>query len=148
LTPKKDALDKIVGEVAPTVSKKYLKKAVQGMQVSSDLKMVARVADDGAKFKSDVERYVKKLNTEAERIVEGGKQYPLYQDFGFTMGPTYARIFNFSNKARTDRNVRAFYGRDGVLYRADSWKKVGRPLGDPDNQKNVEYILGPLLQAR
>jgi hypothetical protein len=97
---------------------------------------------DPVRFKADVEAFVAKLNAEVQRVTEEGKFRPLYRSFGYTMGSRQARIFS---RAGEGRSSRVFYGRDGFVRCADSWKAAGRLLGSPSSSVVVDYVLGPLL---
>jgi len=90
-------------------------------------------------FEATVEAYVAALNARANELIAAGKA-PLYLSFGFTMGPKHARIF--ANHGGTSRSSRAFFSRDGLIRRADSWKAAGRILGKHDSADAFAYIFG------
>jgi len=92
-------------------------------------------------FEVTVEAFVAKLNARSAELAAAGKS-PLYKSFGYTMGPKHARIFSICGSSRSSR---AFFSRDGLIRRADSWKAAGRVLGSHDSDGAFAYVLGIYL---
>jgi hypothetical protein len=95
--------------------------------------------DSSNNFEAQVQAFVTALNDRAIALTAAGRR-PLYRDFGFTIGPKHARIF--SQHSPGSRSSRAFFGRDGLLRRADSWKQAGRVLGTVDSAGAFAYVFG------
>lgn len=80
------------------------------------------------------------LNARAAALQAEHGKAPLYRNFGYELGRKYARIF-WSDKGG-GRSALAFVDAEGVVRRADSWKKAGRLLGHRVDV--VDYVGGPL----
>jgi hypothetical protein len=81
------------------------------------------------------------LNARAAMLTAEGRR-PLYRNFGFELGRKYARIF--STDGAGSRSASAFVDVEGVVRRADSWKKAGRIVGRCDELAAIAYVGGPV----
>lgn len=77
------------------------------------------------------------LNTRADKLAADGRR-PLYRNFGFDLGRKRARIFSDTGQ----RSARVFVDAEGIVRRADSWKRPGRTLGARDLDAVIAYVLG------